>query len=186
MSAPIDPRADSDLERRTRWSRSARIQVILLVVNVAFWGAILGWTVTYGDDAYDPPDRLEDRAFPLAAEPICATTVDDIDELGLPTEVESPAERAELIDEENRLLRAMLDDLDGLPRPTGEPGEWVELWITDWRTHIADRQAWADDLRLGDDHPFTESDRAGEQVSKVIDNFAEINDMPNCVTTGDV
>lgn len=185
MSAPTDPRDDNPV-RQQRWSRSAKIQVVLLVVNVAFWAAILGWTVAYGDDAYDPPDRLDDRAFPVAAEPICATTVEDIEGLGLPTEVESPAERADLIDEENRLLRAMLGELEGLPRPAGKQGDWVELWIADWRTHVDDRQAWADDLRVGDDHPFTESDRAGEQVSKVIDNFAEINEMESCVTTGDV
>ena len=38
----------------------------------------------------------------------------------------------------------------------------------------------------GDDGPFTETARGGEQLSKVIDNFAEVNDMPSCATTHDV
>ncbi len=41
-------------------------------------------------------------------------------------------------------------------------------------------------LRAGEDEPFVESDRAGEQVSKVVDNFAEVNDMASCATTHDV
>ena len=100
--------------------------------------------------------------------------------------MEDAAERADLVDNENAILRAMLDELDDLDRPGGEEGEWVALWLDDWRTHIDDRQAWADGLRVGDDRPFTETDRAGEQISKVVDNFAEVNDMDSCVTTGDV
>ena len=165
---------------------STRVQLVILVVNIVFWGGILLWTAFYSDDAYDPPDRLEQRAFPQAAEPICAATAVEIEELGLPTEVETPAERAEMVDAENRHLRAMVDELAALDRPDGEEGDWVASWLEDWRTHIDDRQDWADDLRVGDDHPFTETDRAGEQVSNVVDNFAEVNDMESCVTTGDV
>jgi hypothetical protein len=161
------------------------VQIVLLVVNIAFWGAILGWTVM-ARDAYDPPDLLDDRAFPTAAEPICAATAEAVEALGLPTEVDTPLERAEMVDEENRLLRAMVDDLGTLDRPAGEQGEWVTSWLADWRIHIEDRQAWADDLRVGDDHFFVETDRGGEQVSNVIDNFAEVNEMESCATPGDV
>ena len=62
----------------------------------------------------------------------------------------------------------------------------MAAWLVDWEQHVADRQAWADGLRLGDDGPFTETARGGEQMSKVIDNFAEVNDMPSCATTHDV
>ena len=168
------------------WTRSGKVQLVVLVVNIAFWAAILGWTVVAGDDAYDPPDLLDDRAFPAAAEPICAVTATEIEALGLPTEVATPLERADMVDEENRLLRSMVERLATLDRPVGEQGDWVARWLDDWRLHISDRQAWADDLRAGDDHLFVESARAGEQVSNVVDNFAEVNDMPSCVTTGDV
>lgn len=166
--------------------RSSRIQLVVLSANVVFWGAIFFWTVVWGGDAYDPPDRLDDPAFAAAAEPICAATLDDIDGLGLPTSVESPQERAEMVDEENVMLRAMVDDLSDLDRPGGDQGVWVTQWLDDWRIHIQDRQDWADDLRVGDDHAFRESDRGGGQISKTIDNFAEVNEMESCVTTGDV
>lgn len=171
---------------RRRWSRGAKIQLALLGVNVAFWGGILGWSVAAGEDAYDPPDRLEDPAFAAAAGPICAAAKAEIDDLGLPTEVESPAERAELVLAGDEILTDMVVDLAGLPRPSGEEGEWVGLWLADWRVHIADRTEWAQDLLRGDDGPFTESDRGGEQISNVVDNFAQVNDMDSCATSGDV
>ena len=166
------------------WSTGGKVQVTLLVVNIVFWLALLGWTI--GADRSDPPDRLDDTSFPTAAEPICAATVARIEALGLPTEVDTPLERAEMLDEENVLLRAMVVDLEALPRPSGEQGDWVDTWLVDWRSHVADRQAWADDLRAGDDHVFIESARGNEHVSNVIDNFAEVNDMDSCATPGDV
>jgi hypothetical protein len=163
---------------------SGRTQVVILVVNVAFWAAILGWTVVSGD--VEPADRLDDTTFPAAAEVRCAAAKEDIDALGLPTAVESPAERADMVIEENGILTAMVDDLAALDRPTGEQGEWVSEWLEDWRVHIQDRQDWADDLLVGDDHPFVETDRSGEQISNVIDNFADVNEMGSCATAGDV
>jgi hypothetical protein len=175
-----DPAGD---ERPSR-GLSAKVQVVILVANVAFWLAILGWTL--GGDRHDPPDLLDDPAFAAAAEPVCAATVSAIEALGLPTEVGSAAERAELVDAQVLLLTDMVGSLEVLPRPDGEQGGWVATWLTDWRTHIADRQAWADDLRVGDDHAFTESPRGNEPVSAVIDNFAAVNGMESCATPGDV
>ena len=166
------------------WSTGAKVQIVLLVLNIGFWVALLGWTLV-GDHS-NPPDRLDDRTFPTEAEPICAATEARIEALGLPTEVDSPLERAEMIDEENVYLTDMVSDLEALARPAGEQGEWVDTWLVDWRSHIADRQAWSDDLRAGDDHVFIETARGNEHVSNVIDNFADVNEMQSCATPGDV
>src|SRR5690606_29139489 len=144
---------------------------------------ILGWTV--GGDRSNPPDRLDDPAFAAAAEPLCAGAVAGIEALGLPTEVSSPQERADLVEAEVGLLDDLVSSLEALPRPDGEQGEGVRTWLADWRTHIADREAWAADVRVGDDHAFLESARGNEPVSAVIDNFAEVNDMESCATPGD-
>jgi len=80
----------------------------------------------------------------------------------------------------------MVDDLDELVRPDGEQGTWIATWIEDWRTHIEDRQRWADRVRAGDDGPFVERVRGNDQVSSVVDNFAEVNEMESCATLGDV
>jgi hypothetical protein len=169
------------------WRRSTKIQAGLLAANVVFWGAILGWTVTVDDDDIDPPDHLDDPAFAQAAEPVCAGAVATLEERDLLHPApESLEERADIVDASNAVLAAMVDDVRAIDRPAGEEGEWVGLWLSDWEQHIADRQAWADGLRQGDDGPFTETARGGEQLSRVIDNFAEVNDMPSCATTHDV
>jgi hypothetical protein len=186
-AAPVDdrdPGEPGDPPGRRRLSVAAGVQIAIAVAVIAGWAAIYVWTVT--GDRSDPPDRLPDPTFAAAAEPICAATLSEIEALGLPTEVASPAERAALVTEENDLLLAMLDDLQALPSPSGDAAVWIEQWLEDWHLHVQDRQDWADDLEAGDDHLFVESARAGEQVSKVVDNFAEVNDMPSCATPGDV
>lgn len=165
-------------------SRGTKVQIGLLVAIGLFWIAIYGYTLLSGP--HRPPGRLTDPAFATAAEPICTATADAIADLGLPTAVSSPLERARMVDAENELLRSMVADLGDLDRPSGEQGGWVTEWLGDWGTHIADRQAWADDLEAGDDPPFTETARNGEQISKGIDYFAEANEMPSCATAGDV
>jgi glycosidase len=169
------------------WTRSTKIQVGLLAGSVVFWGGILGWTLTVDEGDIDPPDHLDDPAFGRAAEPICADAVATLEERDLlHPSPESPEDRADIVDASNAVLAAMVLDLRGLPRPAGEEGEWVGLWLSDWDQHLADRQNWADGLREGHDGPFTETARAGNQISKVIDNFADVNDMPSCTTTHDV
>lgn len=170
---------------RRRISRAGKVQLGLVGVNVAFWGAILGWTA-FGDHPDRRPDQLTDRRFPQAAEAVCAEALADIEALDLDPVADSPEERADTVDVTNERLRQMVAELRTLPRPDGEEGEWVASWLDDWETHIADRQRWADEQRAGIDRPFSESDRAGVQVSKVVDNFAEVNDMPSCATTHDV
>lgn len=174
----------TDTERRGL-SRSGKVQLAVLGVNVAFWGAILGWTVV-GDHPDRRPDELEDRRFAEAAQPICADAVADIAALDLDLIADSGEERADSVDVTNERLREMVADLRGLHRPAGQEGEWVASWLDDWEVHIEDRQRWADRQRAGEDVPFSESDRAGVQVSKIVDNFAEVNRMPSCATTHDV
>jgi hypothetical protein len=172
---------------RPRWRRSTKVQAVVLALNVVFWAAILAWTVTVDEADIDPPDHLDDPAFALAAEPICAEAVATLERRDLlHPHPDTPNDRAETTDAANAVLGAMVVELRGIEAPPGEEGEWVAAWLVDWEQHIADRQEWADGLRLGDDGPFTESDRGGEQLSKVIDNFAEVNDMPSCATTHDV
>jgi hypothetical protein len=171
---------------RRRWRPATIVQAGLVLAIAGFWGGIYAYTLSVDEEDIRPPGRMTDRAFAAAAEPICAATAAEIGALGLPTAVDDAAERAELVQTENVLLRSMLGDLGELDRPTGQEGRWVEEWLRDWDVHVEDRQRWADDLRAGDDGPFVETDRGGEQISKGVDYFAETNSMPSCATAGDV
>lgn len=160
------------------------MQLLALIAIGGFWVAIYAYTLLSGP--HRPIGQMEDTSFARAAEPICAATATEIAALGLPTAVDSPADRAELVLAENDLLRTMLGDLGELDRPAGEEGRWASEWLDDWAVHVDDRQRWADDLLAGDDHPFVETARRNEQISKGIDFFAETNEMPSCATAGDV
>ena len=165
-------------------SRSAKLQLGLVVASLAFWGAILGWTLVA--DPGHPPDYLEDRRFPTAAEPVCAAAMAEVESFGNATAVGSIEERADLVDRQDEVFTEMIADLRRLPRPEGEQGEWVEAWLADWETHIADREAWAARLHDGEDPPFVETARGSDRVSEAVDGFAEVNEMPSCATFNDV
>lgn len=160
------------------------MQLGLLVGCLAFWGAILGWTVAA--DPGNPPSYLTDRTFPAAAEDICAETMALVATFGNGAEVETMEERAVLVERQDGEFLAMIDELRRLPRPDGEEGEWVAEWLDDWETHVGDRQDWAERLHAGEDPPFVETPKGGDQVSEAIDQFAETNEMPSCATLGDV
>ena len=165
-------------------SRSAKVQLVVLAACFVFWGATLAWTVLA--EPGDPPDFLDDRRFPTAAEPICERAMADVEALGSGAAVDTIEERADLVDRQDEVFAEMLDDLARLPRPAGEQGEWVTAWLADWQTHIDDRREWADRLHAGEDPPFVETARGNDQVSEAVDGFAEVNEMPSCATLNDV
>ncbi len=162
----------------------AKVQLLIVVLIGAGWIGIWTWTVAV--DPGDPPDFLDDRSYPEAAEPICAVAVEEVRELGNPAFVDTPEERADLVDRQGAVFAGMVDELDDLPRPDGEQGGWIEAWLADWEIHLDDRAAWAARLHAGDDPPFVETARGNDQISEAIDRFAEVNEMPSCATLGDV
>ena len=93
--------------------------------------------------------------------------------------------RADVIEEANAIFEAMLTDLVALA-PEGEEGDMVTAWVADWRTYLADRQAYADALREDPDARFLVSAKDNEQITEYIDGFAADNQMPACGTPLDV
>lgn len=165
---------------------ASKVQVGLVAANLLFWVPILGWTVL-ADHPYDPPAHIDDPSFAEAAEAICAEAQADVVALGSPIAVDTPDERAQLVFDGNEILQAMLADVDALPRPTGpDEAGWVTEWLADWDVHLADRRSWAEALQAGNDGPFVETAKEGFQISRAIDEFAEVNRMEDCKTSGDV
>ena len=72
------------------------------------------------------------------------------------------------------------------PRPAISVGRATE-WLADWRTYLGDREAYADALRADPDARLLVSEKAGEgrQITGWIDEFANANRMPSCVTPTD-
>ena len=132
-------------------------------------------------------DELSDRTFPVAAEKICAATMQKVDDLPIAAMANSPKERGATVAAANADLSAMVDELR-TAQPTGDSPEdkGVREWVGDWEQHVKDRTVYADELQSGKDARFLESTKGARQLSRAIDAFAQVNKMPSCETPQDV
>jgi hypothetical protein len=74
----------------------------------------------------------------------------------------------------------MLDDLRET-LPTDAKGQaLIPMWLADYDTYIADRRAYTDQLRRGDNAPFSETTFEGLPLAERIATFAGDNRMPAC------
>ena len=66
-------------------------------------------------------------------------------------------------------------------------GRMINEWLTDWQTYLGDRDRYVDALEADSSARFYVTEKVkGQQITKPIDFFATYNDMPNCVTPGDL
>lgn len=181
MTAPTSSQTDKAPARRVTPTRLLLVLVVLAMVGI--WVYILYLAI--GPGRQPPIDRLSDPAFATAAQARCSQALDEVDLLPDATEMPSSNARADVIEEANSILDAMLADLVVLA-PEGEEGAMVRAWVTDWRTYLDDRQAYADELREDPDARFLVSAKDNQQITEYIDGFAADNRMPACGTPLDV
>lgn len=164
-----------------RWG--IRAIVAAAVASTLLWiGAIVYGAV--GDPKL--AGWLDDRTFPTAAEPICKQAREDLKTFPQAHESPTPAARAEVIRGTTARLQTMLDDLRAKV-PDTKDAKWINLWLDDWGVHLDDRLDFARRLDAkGAKEEFFESTKANTQISKSLDAFAEINQMDDCATPGDV
>ncbi len=168
-----------------RWTVGRVAAVVAALAMVAFWAWIFS-----GAPKRSNPDYLDDRAYVKAAETRCQRLRDDLDDRGLlvPGTFDDAVERAAQLDVANRLVADLVDDLAAAAPTTGDDGVRLRGWLADWRTYVADREAYADALRTNPEARLfvTENRELGDSVDQTIAVFADVNDMPACETPGDV
>ncbi len=180
-----DPTGPSESRRRLR-----RIGVLAVVASfVGIWGYVM--YLTFFEGRADPRDRMGDTAYTAAAEETCAESSAVFAKLPFANEVDSPEERADLLDRGTEELEVMVTRLAGLVPPRdADEADAVARWLDDYRTFLQDRRAYAEAQRDPSseryDQPFAVTDRGGFQIDVLIDDFARINDMDSCVTPDDV
>ena len=74
----------------------------------------------------------------------------------------------------------MLDEVVAVAPNDDKGADLVPLWEHDYRTHIADRRRFADELREGDNVAFTETAVDRIPLSDKLSVFAADNEMPSC------
>ena len=165
-------------------ARAAKVTVILLVAGmVVMWGYVL--YLAFGPGRADPPDRLDQPAFAVAAQLRCREALDQIALLPRAIDADTNTDRADSVEQANDRLDAMLADLEALT-PEGEDGELVTEWLADWRTYLGDRTAYARALRTDPDARLLVTAKDRDQITEHLDAFAADNDMPSCSTPLDV
>lgn len=180
-----DDRDDASGGRGSRWGRL--VVLIVVCALVSMWGYVL--FLAFGPGRQPPIDRLDDPAFAEAAEERCATTLEQVGRLPVASASHTAAERADVLARANGAYAAMLDDLDGLQAlaPAGDQRRRANEWLSDWRTYLGDREQYADALRTDPDARLLVSEKPGEgqQITGWIDEFANANRMPSCVSPAD-
>ena len=173
-----------DPQGRRRSYRPGQVAVAVLVAGMlAMWGYVL--YLAFGPGRQAPPDRLDDPIFAPAAQARCEEALAEVAELPRAVETPSAAERAEVVARANESFAAMLDDLDRLV-PGGEDATLVRAWLADWRTYLADREAYATALRSDPDAQLLVSAKNSQQITEYLDAFAGDNRMAACATPIDV
>lgn len=184
MAGPThrEPSAPTEEGSRRRITPVRVVLTLVVLAMVAMWVYALGpWA------REDPPGRLDDPSFALAAEPVCAQAVDDLAALPQAYETTTPEARADAVDQTNALLTAMVTDMGTFAPTTGEDARRVNEWLDDWQTYIGDRQELADELHQSRDARLHETAKADNHISEAIDFFAvTANKMPSCATPDDV
>lgn len=171
----------------TRANPVARVALVLAVASfVGIWGYVLYLSFFVG--RADPRDRLSDQEWVRTAEATCAPVADEVERLPFASELESPRERADVLDDATDRLETMVRRLQGLVPPRDDAdARAVARWLTDWEEYNRNRRAYADTFRAGEDEPFVVTDRSGYQIDLLVHDFAAVaNDMPSCAPPDDV
>ncbi len=178
----IEAGPEADLPR-SRWRVTHFLIVLGFLAMAGFWIWAFSPFPTRGH-----PDTLDDKAFPEAAEPRCAITMKLIDDLPRDWNIDNPEQLAEQVTAGTDLLEPLVADLRNLARVVTNTDEArkVSLWLDDWNIYLDDRNKLVAKLRQGERAEFIYTARDGIQIARIVDRFAQVNDMTSCETPDDI
>ena len=176
---PVALPAEEPETGRSRWG--VRFAALAGLASFALWAyAFSPFSRT------DPPDYLQDRSWPAAAEPICAAALVDLNSLPFASTSGSPLDRAKAVEAGTERLQTMVDELARLPlAETGTDRTLVTLWLADWETYLADRTAFSTGLRTDPATKFVLTMRGAHAITRPLDQVAKNNRMPSCASPSD-
>lgn len=161
-----------------------RVAVVVTVLVIAgFWI----WVFS-GAPRKKNPDYLADRAFAERTQQRCERTDQSLRSLPRAEDARSATERADVVDRATDDLQAMVDRIAADQADNPSDDRIVDLWLDDWRIYLQNRREYATALRRDETARFLvdEKPRANDSYDLVIENFADINDIPECAPPLDV
>jgi len=173
----------NSIERTTRQNISRIIG--RSVIGTCIVGLLAMWIYAFGFASKESVNKIEDQAWADRAEGICnqaetqrlaLADLRQISDAG----VNALTERAEIIDKATDTLERAINVISEI-EPTDAKGKAiVPLWISDYRQLIVDRREYANQLRNGENVPFSETMIEGLPISEKISTFAADNRMTSC------
>lgn len=158
------------------------VAVIAALAMVLFWAWIFS-----GGPKKQNPDYLDDRAYVTRSAERCRQLIDDLKALPNAEAASTAKQRADVLDQANELVSGMVDDLESTAPRTGDDAKSLKGWIADWRTYVENREDYARRLRTDPGaRLLLDANPGGDPVDRPIEVFADVNDMPDCATPGDV
>ena len=149
----------------------------VLITGVTLFAAFWIWALFFASKT--AVNRIDDRAWAERAEAICADVEVRLNALEQQASADLEV-RADLVEESTALLSQMLDDITAVV-PSDEKGRAiVPDWEADYRQLLEDRYRYAEQLRNGENVPFTETAVRGVPITERIETFAGDNEMPSC------
>lgn len=143
------------------------------------------WIYAFGFASKESVNKINDEAWTVRAEGICnqaetqrlaLTDLRQISDAG----EDALTERAVIIDKATDTLEVAVNAISEV-EPTDAKGKAiVPLWISDYRQLIDDRREYANQLRNGENVPFSETMIEGLPISEKISTFAADNRMTSC------
>jgi hypothetical protein len=136
-------------------------------------------------------NKIDDRVWADRAETICADAT--VERLALadfreiePDDATMIREQAVIVDASTDILENMLDDVSAQTPADDKGRSIVPIWEDEYRTYLADRRVYADELRrTGENLPFYET-AVGIPISERLETFAVDNEMPSCAPPRDL
>lgn len=193
MAHPDAPSDEVAEPLSMRWTISRVLVVLAVLAMVGFWAAIFA-----GVFRADNPDDLvagfdegsreaaEMEAFVERTHARCQALRTDLAELPNAEAITSAEARADVLDRANVLVAAMVDDIEADAPTEGDAGTSMRGWIQDWRTYVVNREDYARRLRVDPESRLLLDERFGDSIDRTIEIFADVNDIPDCATPGDV
>ena len=187
MSVPL---AEVDQRSPVRRNATRAFLAVLIAGFAAFWI----WALFFASK--EAVNKIDDHAWAARAEQICTEANDARLELsdyrsiadGASEEIaELIRQRADIVDQATDVVERMLDDVVAVA-PDDEKGRAiVPQWEAEYRSYIAGRRDYADQLRAsGENLPFYEPAADGLPVSERLETFAGDNEMPACAPPRDL
>ncbi len=161
------------------------------VIVVAVVGLAAFWVYALFFASKEAVNKIDDRAWAARAESICEVAQSERDQLldERVLDAENPAmlaERAAIVDEATEIVEAMLDDVVAVTPADDKGRAIVPQWEADYRTYLENRRVFTEQLRDGENEPFTETAVDGIPISEKLEQFAGDNEMPSCAPPRDL